>query len=476
MCPDRGCRPVGVARRQRYLAECLGPQGDLDVRGRAEFHSQRVHGEAARSWHRIATWDLACGAAALPCFHRSGAAGVRQFAPGYGGPLRRPTRPPCQSLVSVPWLHGGTEWLGSDGHRLERIDSQDRSRAQMADVLQRTFHMRDLDRMLSFASANAFAQQDFVYLRPGDIVWRLPLERLISRATSGRGAVLAGSGQTPADGRSTLEELRLWFDRDGLAGYVWADPPTDFELDLRTGLAWEADVATAMLDWIMQVRSQWRPAYPWLVDLENMTQWAEALTSSSQSRPGRWLTIPACETDTRRIDALVRRGFIPTDHHAVLYARSLADLLPTPKLQSGFRIRHVTERDVAARVAVHRAAWPGSSWSAERYGALRASAGYDESLDLVCEDSSGRLAACCICWADSVSRTGHFEPMGADPAYRGLGLARALVHEGFRRLKAAGMVTAYTETPSFNAPAQALYSGSGFDAAGKRRTFLKRLG
>ena len=124
---------------------------------------------------------------------------------------------------------------------------------------------------------------------------------------------------------------------------------------------------------------------------------------------------------------------------------------------------------------MHRDAWVGSSWTVERYEALRRAPAYDETLDLVVEDDTGHFAACCICWADPLSRSGSFEPVGTRPTFRGKGLTRELIREGFRRLAAKDIATAHTETPSFNTPAQALYEGSGFERAGTRWTFLKQV-
>lgn len=70
---------------------------------------------------------------------------------------------------------------------------------------------------------------------------------------------------------------------------------------------------------------------------------------------------------------------------------------------------------------------------------------------------------------------GHFEPVGTRPDYRGKGLTRELIREGFRRLADRGMTIAHTETPVFNAPALALYEASGFERVGKRWTFVKRV-
>ena len=313
-----------------------------------------------------------------------------------------------------------------------------------------------LDDLLAFCGRNSVARPESAYLRPGDVAWRLPLHHL---ATLGE-----------------LSWLRLWFDAEGIAGYAWFEPPTGVELDLRTDLCWDGEVGNALLDWAEAKRQQAPPAYPWLVDVQDMEEWAAGVRQPPVTpHGGRWLTTLANANDTDRLAALHRRGYERTGHHAILYARDLADPLPPPNLPAPHRIRHTIEADVAARVAVHRAAWVGSSWTIERYAALRASPAYDETLDLVVEAEPGHFAACCICWADPISRSGSFEPVGTHPSFRGKGITRELIREGFRRLADKGLATAHTETPSFNTPAQGLYESSGFERAGTRWTLMKQL-
>ena len=320
----------------------------------------------------------------------------------------------------------------------------------------RPFAPKLLDDLVAFCAGNTGRRPETAYLRPGDVVWRLPLHRF------------ATLGEVPW--------LRLWLDARGVAGYAWFEPPTGVELDLRADLPWRGETGNAMFDWAEAMRREAPPAYPWLVELESMEQWANAVREPVKSpHPGRWLATSANEGDADRLAALRRRGYQRTKHHAVLYARDLASPVPPANLPARYQIRHTTKADLAERVAVHRDAWVGSSWTAERYKALRAAHAYDATLDLVVEDETGHFAACCICWADPISRAGSFEPVGTRPAFRGRGITRQLIQEGFRRLAAKGMATAHTETPGFNTPAQALYESSGFERAGKRWTYMKEI-
>ena len=88
-------------------------------------------------------------------------------------------------------------------------------------------------------------------------------------------------------------------------------------------------------------------------------------------------------------------------------------------------------------------------------------------------DVDGTFASYCICWADARSRLGLFEPVGTRPDWRGRGAGRALILEGLRRLRDAGMQTAQVSTAGFNAPAQALYESCGFIPHDTARTFMK---
>jgi hypothetical protein len=54
-------------------------------------------------------------------------------------------------------------------------------------------------------------------------------------------------------------------------------------------------------------------------------------------------------------------------------------------------------------------------------------------------------------------------------------VTRALIIEGFWRLKAKGMHTARVGTAGFNTPAQWLYEGCGFERTGTMRTFMRRF-
>jgi mycothiol synthase len=87
---------------------------------------------------------------------------------------------------------------------------------------------------------------------------------------------------------------------------------------------------------------------------------------------------------------------------------------------------------------------------------------YKPDLDLVIVAPDGRLAAFCICWLDSISEAGQVEPLGVHCDFRSLGLAKAILLEGIRRLHSHGATQIFVETDNYRNAAFRLYESVGF--------------
>ncbi len=316
----------------------------------------------------------------------------------------------------------------------------------------RAFVPADLPALLDFVSINAARAPQRVYLMTSDVAWRWP-------------------GATPE------HNVRLWSDPAGLAAYAWYEPALSFEFDVRYDIGDEPSIVPQMLEWAESRRREFAPAYPRFIDLASMEEWANEIIEPRAPQPweGLCLTTIALESDSARIEQLQHAGFDATRHCAIDYRRDLGIAIPPPRLAVGMTLRHVGEHDLEARVDCHRAAWLRSTWSMDSYRTVRASACYDPELDIVLEGPDGAFAAYCLCWADHRAFVGSFEPVGTRPEWRGRGVGREIIHEGFRRLKAKGMHTARVSTAGFNAPAQALYEACGFQRVDVARTFMKRV-
>ena len=81
----------------------------------------------------------------------------------------------------------------------------------------------------------------------------------------------------------------------------------------------------------------------------------------------------------------------------------------------------------------------------------------------------------CGIWFDPLNGVGLFEPVGTYPDFQGKGLGKAVMAEGMRRMKAAGMRRAVVGFDPSNAAALALYTSMGFQASCYFAIYQKEL-
>ncbi len=81
---------------------------------------------------------------------------------------------------------------------------------------------------------------------------------------------------------------------------------------------------------------------------------------------------------------------------------------------------------------------------------------YRRDLDLVIVAPNGDIASFCTVWFDDVGRSAYFEPVGTYPTYQRLGLARAVMTEGLRRVQRLGATVAFVG--GYSPQANALYN------------------
>lgn len=324
----------------------------------------------------------------------------------------------------------------------------------MTNFDQAAFTPVDLPGFLRLVSAIARARWPAsACLMTNDVAWQLP-------------------------GSAPEENIRLWRDAGGLVGYAWFQPPTDLFFDVRPDLPVDHPVLAGMLRWGERRRRAFGAGRPPFVDVGSMAEWEQELRDPRPTGPddGVVLRTFAFERDEGRVAFLEANGFAAARHHGLHLRRSLDAPIPESDLPDGWRLRHVGQRDFAERVATHRDAWsPGSAFTLETYLSIRAMELYDPELDLVLEAPDGTFASYCLAWADRTLGVGSFEPVGTRPAWRRMGAARHVTHEGLRRLKAKGMHGAIVRTAGFNAPAANLYRSCGFAPVDVLRTFVKTL-
>lgn len=138
--------------------------------------------------------------------------------------------------------------------------------------------------------------------------------------------------------------------------------------------------------------------------------------------------------------------------------RDLSDPVPDP----GVRIEVVGASRVAGRVAVQRAAFESSRFTADRWQAVADGPAYASARCLLAYDRAGSAVAMVTVWSAGAGRPGLLEPMGVHPAHRGHGHGRAICLAAAAALRDLGSSSATVHTPAGNAAGVATYASAGY--------------
>ena len=135
-------------------------------------------------------------------------------------------------------------------------------------------------------------------------------------------------------------------------------------------------------------------------------------------------------------------------------------------LPNGFLIRPLNgTREVDAYVELHQAVFESKNMTTKWRRRTLQRPEYISDLDLVAVTPDGRRAAFCICWLAKDSKgevSGQIEPLGVHADFRKLGLGRAILVEGLKRLSAKGATQIYVQTDNYRNAAFKLYESAGF--------------
>jgi mycothiol synthase len=204
--------------------------------------------------------------------------------------------------------------------------------------------------------------------------------------------------------------------------------------------------------------------------MEEYIAWAEARAREAGLK--RLWPFWAMEYDTVLARLHQAHGFVAVqaDPAAPLFERTL-DTLPAIQLPDGFTVQGVRNLDdgrLRARVTHGAFNQPNDDWedNAAVYAQFIGSAVYDGERDLFVRAPDGRGASACTIWFDPVNAVGLFEPVGTHPDFQRQGLGKAVMAEGMRRMRAAGMRRAVVGFDPNNVAALALYTSLGFRASG----------
>lgn len=259
-------------------------------------------------------------------------------------------------------------------------------------------------------------------------------------------------------------EVRRW---DGRRFYN--DDPTWGASQAKVGEVWETEdgrlVGAVHPDGSGDAHLQLHPDYRHIE--EAMIAWAENHLSVPAEEGARCrLDIYAQEYDKTRQQLLGRRGYEKMPWGGVS-RRLQFDGAPIerPNLADGYTLR-TTEPDAegdSQRLAVllNAAFNRDIHVGAEHQIFAQMAPCFRQELDLVAVAPDDSFAAYVGVPYDDVTRHGIFEPVCTHPSHQRKGLARALMLEGLRRLKALGAQDVTVETGDM-IPANRLYDCLGF--------------
>jgi ribosomal protein S18 acetylase RimI-like enzyme len=203
------------------------------------------------------------------------------------------------------------------------------------------------------------------------------------------------------------------------------------------------------------------PHYRHLED--EMLAWAEADHAARRPGDGRdWrLNTSVYDYDQQRADLLTRRGYRCLGLAGYKRRCALDRPIPAGELPPGYGVRPVAEDEMEAWAAVVNAAFDNWLNTVERCRAWLQAPTNRRDLNVVAVAPNGTFASFAIVWLDEANDIGAFEPVGTHPDYRRRGLAKAVLCEGLRRLRALGATVAYVGCGT-GAAVTRLYESTGF--------------
>lgn len=156
-------------------------------------------------------------------------------------------------------------------------------------------------------------------------------------------------------------------------------------------------------------------------------------------------------------DVLQTNGWEP-DEPWIPMVRDLGE----PVEDGGLRVEAVGPERVEDRVAVHRGAFKGSKFDAERWRAMAAGTPYANARCLVGYDDEGAAVAATTVWSAGSGKPGLVEPLGVHGDHHGHGYGKAIALAAAAALRDMGASSATVCAEGANAAAVATYRAAGF--------------
>jgi ribosomal protein S18 acetylase RimI-like enzyme len=175
----------------------------------------------------------------------------------------------------------------------------------------------------------------------------------------------------------------------------------------------------------------------------------------------------AYESDLEMQEWLAEHHYSKTKEGEVYMTRSLSEPIASPLVPDGFVIRPFAGRqELRTRASLTDSAFGGfegpGEWSLNDVGRMILFCDAIKAIDFVVATTEGRLVSSAICFFDTVTKLGEFDPVGTHQDFQRQGLAKAVLLTGLHWLKGTGMETAVIRTDHDNVAAKATYQSIGY--------------
>jgi ribosomal protein S18 acetylase RimI-like enzyme len=229
--------------------------------------------------------------------------------------------------------------------------------------------------------------------------------------------------------------INVWEDNGALAGLVVPESP---------------------LVYFVQIHPEYIQLY------SEMAQWIEEYSRNTWGKDSM-LKIIEMERNPTKERILRDQGFTREKIYGIFRMRDLDAPIPDFKLPEGFNIRSVKPEDFDELASCIRQVFGHGEWfNHEVLETHVAASFYNSDLDLVVVNSEGKIVSFCTFRLDPDSRVTELEPMGTLGSYRSMGIGRALLCEGFRRLRKYNPSLLYIAGAANTPAANRLYELTGF--------------
>lgn len=188
--------------------------------------------------------------------------------------------------------------------------------------------------------------------------------------------------------------------------------------------------------------------------------------------PGADLAALAADAEELLTDDDARSDGLPLPGWKLDYSEPWSAMSWTPRPVTS-RAERVGEAAAADRVMVQRAAFTRSTFTVERWRAMKQSPAGGLAVDMLVRTSAGEAAAAATGWFGGVGRCGLLEPVGTHPDHRRHGYGRDVVLGTCAALADLGASAVAVVTPSANVAAVELYRSAGFTVVRENHDWVR---